>query len=246
MRCLKHAPEIEALKRDVAQIRWFHTIDLGRGVITPGVDDSQEKLARLGLPERLDGVTVLDVGAWDGFFSFEAERRGAARVLATDDFCWDGGGWGTQGGFELARRALASRVEAQKIDVLDLSPHSVGVFDLVLFLGVLYHMRHPLLALEKVFSVTGRQLILETGVDMMFFPQPAMAFYPGAEAAGDPTNWWGPNPAAVEAMLRTVGFRQIRLHSRYRLPRVLARSIKETLRTRRLFQISRVVYHAWR
>ena len=67
-------------------------------------------------------MSVLDVGAWDGFFSFEAERRGAARVLAIDSFSWEGDGWGSKAGFELAHEALGSRVESRTIDVLDLSP----------------------------------------------------------------------------------------------------------------------------
>ncbi|HEY8641609.1 MAG TPA: TIGR04290 family methyltransferase, partial [Candidatus Dormibacteraeota bacterium] len=96
--------DVEQLKREVAAHRWFHTIDLGDGVVTPGDDDSPAKLRTLGLPDRLDGLSVLDVGAWDGFFSFEAERRGAARVLATDDFCWSGPGWGSKAGFDLVHR----------------------------------------------------------------------------------------------------------------------------------------------
>jgi hypothetical protein len=68
------------LQREVAGIRWFHRIDLGGGVVTAGEDDTPDKLSTLGLPERLDGLSVLDIGAWDGFFSFEAERRGARRV----------------------------------------------------------------------------------------------------------------------------------------------------------------------
>jgi hypothetical protein len=74
------------------------------------------------------------------------------------------GGCRPKRGFQIARRALNSNVESRQIGVLGLSPETVGVFDLVLFLGVLYHMRHPLLALEKVFSVTGKQLILETHI----------------------------------------------------------------------------------
>ncbi|HRT55377.1 MAG TPA: hypothetical protein P5038_02005 [Candidatus Paceibacterota bacterium] len=68
----------DELRARVAQLRWHHSIDLGQGIITPGQDNSPRKLARLGLPESLAGKTVLDVGAWDGFFSFEAERRGRA------------------------------------------------------------------------------------------------------------------------------------------------------------------------
>src|SRR6267143_602400 len=94
------------LANKVARTTWFHRIDLGGGVVTPGMDCSAEKLGNLGMPEDLRGRTVLDIGAWDGYFSFEAERRGARRVLATDHFCWGGGGWGTQAGFDLARRIL--------------------------------------------------------------------------------------------------------------------------------------------
>ena len=131
--------------------------------------------------------------------------------MPTDSFCWGGGGWGTKAGFELARRALTSHVEDMQIDVLDLSPEKAGMFDLVLFLGVLYHMRHPLVALERVFSVTGKHLILETHIDMVSYPRPAMAFYPEGELNNDATNWWGPNPTAVEAMLRVVGFQKVQV-----------------------------------
>ena len=90
-------------------IRWYHTIDLGGGVVTRGIDDSPFRLARLDLPQSLAGLTVLDIGAWDGFFSFEAERRGAARVVAADYFSWHGGGWGSKAGFELARADTSDR-----------------------------------------------------------------------------------------------------------------------------------------
>jgi tRNA (mo5U34)-methyltransferase len=92
---------------------------------------------------------------------------------------------------------------------LDITPHRVGTFDVVLFLGVLYHMRHPLLALERVASLTTEQLIVQTQIDMLGIRRPAMAFYEGSECNGDPTNWCGPNPAAVLAMLRTVGFTRL-------------------------------------
>jgi tRNA (mo5U34)-methyltransferase len=201
--------DFDALKREVAAIQWWHTIDLGNGIVTPGVDPTPARLRQIHFPQDLTDKTMLDIGAWDGFFSFEAERRGARRVLATDSFCWGGGGWGNKAGFELARRALDSRVDDLKIDPLDLAPETVGTFDLVLFLGVLYHMRHPLLALERVASVTRGQLILQTQVDLLGVPRAAMAFYEGSECNNDPTNWCGPNPAALFAMLRTVGFSKI-------------------------------------
>jgi tRNA (mo5U34)-methyltransferase len=205
--------EPDPLRRQMAKINWFHQIDLGNGVVTPGLDPSSKKLRNFGIPERLDGLSVLDIGAWDGFFSFEAERRGARDVLATDSFSWGGGGWASKNGFDFAHGALHSRVRAMAIDVMELHPEKVGQFDLVLCLGVLYHLRHPLLALERVFSVTGKQLILETHVDMLDCKRPAMAFYPGDELGQDPTNWCGPNPPMVAAMLKDVGFREVRIHS---------------------------------
>jgi tRNA (mo5U34)-methyltransferase len=242
--------DTDDLRREVAQIPWFHRIDLGNGIVTPGVTDNVRTLGRLGFPDSFNAMTVLDVGAWDGFYSFEAERRGARRVLATDHFSWSGEGWGTKAGFELARRALDSKVEDKEIDVLDLSPESVGVFDVVFFLGVLYHMRHPLLALERIASVTGKWLLLETVVDMLWWRRPALAFYQGDELDRDPTNWFGPNPAALHAMLKTVGFRKTEIVSTYSLPHRVARAVKWTLNGRgsflRTLSTARMVVHAWR
>lgn len=212
LRAISRSPEfadVEAVRAAIANVNWYHRIDLGDGIVTPGVDDSDSRMAPLELPDDVSGRSVLDIGAWDGVFSFEMERRGADRVLATDSFCWGGEGWGTQEGFLTARRVLGSRVEDLEIDVMDLSPARVGTFDLVLFVGVLYHLRHPLLALERVASVTGEQLILDTHTAMTDEHEPVMRFYPGTELNDDPTNWWGPNPPAVEAMLRDVGFRRI-------------------------------------
>lgn len=221
------------LEREVAAVGWWwHTIDLGQGVVTPGAGACRELLAVLSMPEDLRGKSVLDVGANDGFFSFEAERREAARVVAVDAPDWGSAGWGTRrkAGFDLARRALGSKVEDREMDVLDLSPRSVGVFDLVLFLGVLYHLRHPLLALERIHSVAADQVIVETLVDLLRVRRPALAFYPGAEASDDPTNWWGPNPAAVAAMLRAAGFSRVEILAVRREPRrILARALRRAL-----------------
>jgi tRNA (mo5U34)-methyltransferase len=239
------------LGSEISKVNWYHTISLGNGIVTPGVDDTPGRLAKIHLPDDLTGKTVLDVGAWDGFFSFEAERRGAARVLATDHYCWGGEGWGTKDGFELARRALDSAVEDREIEVLDLSPDAVGVFDVVLFLGVLYHLKDPMTALERVFSVTGERLIISTLVDITWSRRPAMAFYPGTEANQDPTNWWGPNPAAVVAMLRAVGFSRVRIVDGYApLRNRFMRGLRGRVRRgepllARLWQ-GAIVCHAWR
>ena len=230
---IENSERAERLRAEVAKIRfWYHCIDLGDGIVTPGCAATRWGVTgdSIGMPQSLEGKTVLDVGAWDGFYSFEAERRGASRVLATDSYAWTSYQENGKAGFELARKELRSRIEDMEIDVLELSPDRVGKFDLVLFLGVLYHMRHPLLALERVASVTNDHLIVETHVDMLNVGRPAMAFYPGNELNNDHTNWCGPNPAMVHALLQVVGFRRVRTFAGpFRLP-----------------TSTRMIFHAWK
>ena len=230
----------EALADRVRELPWYHVMELPGGVVTPGVDDPRDRLPLLGLPEDLAGMSVLDVGAWDGFFSFECERRGAARVVAADWFAWHDAARGSKRSFELARQALGSSVEDVEIRVEDLSPERVGTFDLVIFVGVLYHLRDPLRALDAVAAVTGGKLILETHVDLALRRRPAAAFYPATELEGDHTNWWGPNPAAVEGMLRAVGFDDVRKV----FPRSRAYELARAVRKRS--QQGRAVFHAGR
>ncbi len=207
-RILRSPQECQELRQRVFARQWFHTLDLGDGIVTPGCDPSSEKVGYLGLPERLDGLSVLDIGAYDGFFSFECERRGAARVVAADYYCWTYGGMATKEGFDIAKAALGSRVEEKRIPVDELSPLT-GMFDLVLFLGVLYHAPDMIRYLRAVRSVCRHQMILETEVDALDYLRPAAVFYPGASLNNDASNFWGPNPACVEAMLDEVGFRKI-------------------------------------
>jgi len=184
------------------------------------------------LPQRLDGLSVLDVGAWDGYFSFEAERRGAARVLATDYFSWKGPGWGSKEGFEFARTVLGSCVEDLDIDVPDISPATTGQFDIVLFLGVLYHLKEPFSALERMAAVTKKLLIVETVVDLLNVGRPAMAFYPTTELNGDPTNWWAPNLACLTQMLRACGFPRVQCVYRHSLAKRAAFAAWQQVRGR--------------
>jgi tRNA (mo5U34)-methyltransferase len=244
----------EELRSRVNALRWYHTIDLGEGIVTKGIDDSALRLARIGLPRTLSGLSVLDIGAWDGFFSFEAERRSAARVVASDYYAWHGTGWGTGQGkaaFQLARETLESRVEDLDVDVMDLSPERVGLFDVVLFLGVLYHLPNPFLALERVASVTKKLLILETVVDMVGVARPAAAFYPARELNGDPTNWWGPNHAAVRGMLTGVGFAWVDTltpprSATFRAARAVAHAVRGQNRLGPAFRQDRAVFHAFK
>jgi len=205
------ADEQEGLRAQVESLSWFHSIDLGNGLVTPGTDNSPQKLARLHLPESLKGKTVLDIGAYDGFFSFAAERRGADRVLAVDTLAWERGEESGRPCFELAHRALSSQVGTQKVDIHEVADAGLGTFDVVLCLGVLYHLRDPLRALEAVAKVTDGLLVLETHTDATHLGRPAMVFYEGDELAGDASNWTGPNEALLASWLREVGFRDVRV-----------------------------------
>jgi tRNA (mo5U34)-methyltransferase len=243
--------DLEELRAEVGGISWWHTIDLGNGIITPGIDDSPRKLERLRLPRDLTGKSVLDIGAWDGFFSFEAEKRGASRVLALDSYAWNGSTWGSKRGFELARRALGSRVEDIELEVLDISPQTVGVFDVVFYLGVLYHMRHPLLALERIAAVTRELLVLETVVDLLSTRRPAMAIYPDGALYGDLSNWNGINLPALQAMLREVGFHHIDVvqkpdHLLKRVSRAVYYRLKPGSPRGPIMHISRITLHAFK
>jgi tRNA (mo5U34)-methyltransferase len=111
--------------------------------------------------------------------------------------------------FEIARARVAPDVEDKIIDVLDLSTESVGRFDVVLFSGVFYHLRHPFLALEQIAGLTIETLVVETHLDALDVSRPAMIFYAGSELNEDNSNWWGPNPECVNAMLHAVGFAHV-------------------------------------
>ena len=191
-----------ALRQKVEDLRHeFHSpIDFGGGVVAkpPLVQRRfRRRLRLMQLPDDLSGKTVLDIGAWDGYFSFEFERRGARRVLAIDRFAWDNRGLEC---FLLARQHFGSKVEYRKMDVLDLHPDEVGTFDLVFCAGVLYHLRHPMLGLERIRSVTRHQLILETAslIPAAHESTPMITFFPGDadapnfrwHAGGFPTEAW--------------------------------------------------------
>lgn len=210
---MPHTMDARALQAEVNALSWYHTIDLGHGVVTPGIFNTLKYVDRYSIPTSLAGRSVLDIGAYNGFFTIEAKRRGASRVVAMDR-------WGlpdspARTGFDLAVKATGVDVECILGDVYDLSPSTAGLFDTVFFFGVLYHLKYPLLALERIASVTHGTLLLETHLDALALTRAAMTFYPGTELEGDGTNWCGPNPEAVEAMLKVAGFAQVRPVSYY-------------------------------
>ena len=198
---------------DHSSFRWFHSIALRNGEVTKGDKPSDVLLTEADLYFRGDrlvrGKSFLDIGAWDGFMSFEAERRGASRVVATDHFCWSGPGWGSRRGFDFAHANLGSSVEAVEVDVPDLDPSVLGQFDVVLFAGVLYHLRHPFLGLEHASSLTRDLLIVETATSMNHVLEPVLRYHLGAELNGDPTNFWTPNERCLRDMLTELGFKRI-------------------------------------
>jgi tRNA (mo5U34)-methyltransferase len=210
---------------------WFQNIDLGNGVRTAPNhflgDYPAFKFAGFAhvIPQDLTGKSVLDIGCNAGFYAMEMKRRGAARVLGLDsDDCY------------LAQARFASDqlgygdIEYRNLSVYDVA--SLGEkFDLVIFMGVLYHLRHPLLALDLIREhVTGDMMLFQTmqqgSRDVLDVPEEHPFFVPGTwtpspifddpaypkmhfiekSFANDWTNWWAPNAACSQAMLRAAGF----------------------------------------
>jgi tRNA (mo5U34)-methyltransferase len=202
--------------------RWFHRISLFEDYVTPGIDNTPEKLAQLdgiGLPRDMTGLRVLDIGAWDGFFSFECAARGA-EVLALDHV------QPTDTGFLIASKALGHDIPWRVENIYRLSAEEIGTFDIVLCLGVIYHLRHLLLGLDRVRGVMkeGAQLFVETAAidnhallnsgDFGRLSEacpgahqtPLLQFYPDGELGGDPTNVFAPNHAGLLALLGAAEF----------------------------------------
>lgn len=204
----------DELASRVAEYRWTHSIDLGGGVVTPGNKSlalcTAEAAAFFGRLD-LNGRSVLDVGAWNGLYSFEAKQRGAARVLATDWQVWKHPVFRGRETFDLARSALGLDIESREIEISELSPETVGEFDVVLYLGVFYHRYDAVEALARVARLARHVLIVESHLDLRDRRGPAMAFYPGAELAADATNWWGPNEQCMKALLLGHGFGEIEM-----------------------------------
>jgi tRNA (mo5U34)-methyltransferase len=199
-----------------AQKVWYHQFEFTNGCRAMGTDPSERKLNALNLPP-LRGKTVIDVGAFDGYFSFQAELLGAARVVACDHLVWLWPGCTGRANFDLVREVVSSKVEDAVVPVEDLSPDTVGMYDVTLFLGVLYHAPNMIQYLQKVKSITKELLILETLVDALEDPTPTTRYYPANSLNNDGSNWWGPNIACVSDMLLRVGFARVEFQTLWEL-----------------------------
>jgi tRNA (mo5U34)-methyltransferase len=181
---------------------WYHEFEFAPGLVTPGTGNSRAMLARLELPSDMTGLRVLDIGARDGFFSFECERRGAKEVVSVDYVAAE------RTGFPVAKKILGSALNLIQENVYNLTPAKYGQFDLVLCLGLLYHLPDPMLALDTIFDMLKPSgwLYLETIVIDDDLPPamaelPLMQFYPRDTKGGDHTNYWGMTDACVKALL---------------------------------------------
>jgi tRNA (mo5U34)-methyltransferase len=184
------SPELEALvaRTDVV---WHQRFELASGIFSPGANDVDWLLRTAGVPADLTGASVLDIGTTNGGAAFTLERRGASRVLATDIVD------SAHFGFDAIRSALDSSVEFRQLSVYELSHILSERFDFVVFWGVLYHLRHPLLALDNVRAVTRGTAYVETAVCDSELPGDANVaisrFYRRDELRGDSSNWFAPN-----------------------------------------------------
>jgi tRNA (mo5U34)-methyltransferase len=221
------AEDPTAVRRQIEDLApWFHNLHLPGGVQTLprhflGGDFPNFKWQEIKpfVPEDLRGWRVLDVGCNAGFYSFELARRGAS-VLGIDVDAH----YLAQARWAARQLGLEAQVEFREMQVYDLARESES-FDLVWFMGVFYHLRYPLLALDLLAARTGRIMMFQTltmpgdsvygdtadcSIDdrtpLLESGWPRMAFIEH-RLANDPTNWWAPNHAGVEAMLRSSGLR---------------------------------------
>lgn len=216
------------LAERVAQYWWYHRIELPGGIVTPGRSPICADAYRL--PPDLTGKRVLDVGAWDGYWTFEALKRGALYVMAIDDYSdpagedWDQPHPGRKT-FDLCREALGygpARIERREMSAYDCTPETVGYFDVVLAYGVLYHMRHPMLFLDRMAALCRGQILVESAILDHYSPyqgglqhgypglQMLSEFYPKDEYGSVATNWWVPTLCCMMHMLGAAGFHKVK------------------------------------
>ena len=189
-----------------AQFVWHQRFDLAPNVPTPGVSPADWLLAAFDVPHDLRGSSVLDIGTTNGATAFELERRGADRVVAVDvlDIDWFG--------FRALAELFDSKAEFVQCSLYELPDVLNETFDIVVFWGVLYHLRHPLLGLDGVRRLARDIVYLETAVsDFHDEPSEVIArFHQLDDLGNDFSNWWSPTTAALTAWCRSAGFDVLR------------------------------------
>jgi tRNA (mo5U34)-methyltransferase len=217
------------LAERVERLGWYHTLELAPGLLTKGMFDLRPYVERYGLPDRLDGMRVLDVGTWDGFWAFEMERRGAAEVIALDldderELDWPPRRRPGQfperprgDGFRLAKEVLGSRVERVLCSIYDADPADLGTFDLVFCGMVLLHLRDQLLALERIARLCRGSFISAEEPDRLLglLPFPAVRYRADREAA---VVYWLPSRRTWRRMMWTAGFDHVRQQAYFKVP----------------------------
>ncbi len=179
---------------------WHHKFEVYPGVVTPGSYDPQFLLEKLRLPKDMTGLQVLDIGPSDGFFSMNMARRGA-QVTVVDYRAKNGHG------FEAMEQLTGLEFDYRQMNLYDIPGSDIGEFDIVLFLGVLYHLPDMMRALNIVAQLCRSRLLVETQFEPELMPGVAVAqYYEAGTLAGDITNFWVPNRECLFAMLRDVGF----------------------------------------
>jgi tRNA (mo5U34)-methyltransferase len=217
------------LAQRVGALRWYHTIDLGRGVVTQGMFDHRPVVDRYLLPEDLSGMRCLDVGTMDGFWAFELERRGAAEVIALDLDEPDRLDWPAAlrdritdrsldetktERFELVKAVRESKVERVLRSVYELDT-DLGQFDLVFSGDLLVHLKDPVTAVERMRRVCrGSAIIANPIAELRFGRRTPLARLDGI----DEFEWWLLNQAGMERLIRAAGFARVDMGSPFNLP----------------------------
>ena len=218
-----------ALARQVESFTsWYHTHDLGDGVITPGMFDHRAAVDRYLIPDDLSGMRCLDVGTMDGFWAFEMERRGAHEVLAADlsgdpDLLDWPPRWRErvtteldeekEQRFEFVRQSLGSNVRRVERSVYDLGP-DLGEFDLIFCGDLLIHLKDPITALQRIHSVCRGSAIVCNPIKKFRLGRGPMVEFDGI----DEFQWWLLSEEALERMMRAVGFERVEVGKSFELP----------------------------
>jgi tRNA (mo5U34)-methyltransferase len=223
----------DALRAEITEREWYHTIELSPGLVTPGWFDTRRVLPSIPMPASLAGKRCLDVGTFDGFWAFEMERRGADEVVAIDLLDAAALDWPPNTvpetiealgrrkragrGFEIAKQFLGSSVVRHELSVYDADHEELGAFDYVYLGSLLLHLRDPVRALERIRSLCAGELLIVDSIDLLLtllFPRRPTA---SLDVRGRPW-WWTCNVAAMVRMVEAARFEVVDAPKRIFMP----------------------------